>query len=54
MSKKLLVMLTAMGTLSVTLIAAPIVKNVTAKIDPAISFELHGEKVMGDSEALIQ
>ncbi len=31
MSKKLLVMLTAMGTLSVTLIAAPIVKNVTAR-----------------------
>ena len=53
MSKKLLVMLTAMGTLSVTLIAAPIVKNVTAKIDPAISFELNGEKVMGDSEALM-
>lgn len=53
MSKKLLVMLTAMGTLSVTLVAAPIVKNVTAQIDPAISFELNGEKVMSDSEALM-
>lgn len=53
MSKKLLVMLTAMGTLSVTLVAAPIVKNVTAKIDPAISFNLNGEKVMKDSEALM-
>ncbi|MBU3812140.1 MAG: hypothetical protein H9893_10855 [Candidatus Niameybacter stercoravium] len=53
MSKKLLVMLTAMGTLSVTLVAAPIVKNVTAKIDPAISFELNGEKVMSNSEALM-
>ena len=53
MSKKLLVMLTAMGTLSVTLVAAPIVKNVTAKIDPAISFNLNGEAVMKDSEALM-
>lgn len=53
MSKKLLVMLTAMGTLSVTLVAAPIVQNVTAKIDPAISFELNGEKVMKDSKALM-
>lgn len=53
MSKKLLIMLTAMGTLSVTLVAAPIVKNVTAKIDPAISFNLNGEKVMENSEALM-
>ena len=53
MSKKLLVMLTAMGTLSVTLVAAPIIQNVTAKIDPAISFELNGEKVMKDSKALM-
>ena len=53
MSKKLLVMLTAMGTLSVTLVAAPIVKNVTAKIDPSISFNLNGESVLKDSEALM-
>lgn len=53
MSKKLLVMLTAMGTLSVTLVAAPIVKNVTAKIDPSISFNLNGEAVMKDSKALM-
>lgn len=53
MSKKLLVMLTALGTLSATLVAAPIVKNVTAKIDPSISFNLNGEAVLKDSEALM-
>lgn len=53
MSKKLLMMLTAMGTLSVTLIAAPIVKDVTAKLDPSITFNLNGEKTMEDSQALM-
>lgn len=53
MSKKLLMLLTAMGTLSVTLIAAPIVKDVTAKLDPTITFNLNGEQVMKDSNALM-
>ncbi|MEF9960374.1 MAG: hypothetical protein RR090_11710 [Niameybacter sp.] len=53
MSKKLLMLLTAMGTLTVTLIASPIVKNVTAQLDPSISFNLNGEKVMADSNALM-
>lgn len=53
MSKKLLMMLTAMGTLSVTLIAAPIVKDVTAKLDPTITFNVNGETTMKDSQALM-
>nr|WP_307990308.1 hypothetical protein [uncultured Niameybacter sp.] len=53
MNKKLLMMLTAMGTLSVTLIAAPIVKDVTAKLDPTITFNVNGETTMKDSQALM-
>ena len=53
MSKKLLMMLTAMGTLSVTLIAAPIVKDVAAKLDPSITFNVNGETTMKDSQALM-